>query len=140
MKRDSADDLQGSQKDSGSGRAPFESVSAGTVRGERSVPSVSTSRSLQSRASSIMACALMIVIGVGMLTWYYSNALSRKTRSARDAQIVSVRHSQGEMPLPALGGFNQVSGKDTRQHARLKICGRSRSTRRTRRGLPAGVE
>jgi len=39
-----------------------------SVRGERGQPFVSTTRSLQSRVSSIMAYGLMIVLGAGILT------------------------------------------------------------------------
>src|SRR3954447_22503614 len=76
------------------------------VRGERGVPSVSTERSLQSRVSSIMACGLMIILGAAMLTWYYSGAISRQSREQRNAQAAVSHRAQGEMPLPALAGFN----------------------------------
>jgi type IV secretion system protein VirB10 len=76
------------------------------VRGERGAPSVSTERSLQSRVSSIMACGLMIILGAAMLTWYYSGAISRQSHEQRNAQAAVSRRAQGEMPLPALTGFN----------------------------------
>ena len=78
----------------------------GEVRGERGAPSVSTVRSLQSRVSSIMACGLMIILGAGMLTWYYSGAISRQSRAERNARAAVSHRAQGEMPLPALNGFN----------------------------------
>jgi type IV secretion system protein VirB10 len=80
-------------------------VSEGTVRGERGTPSVSTIRSLQSRVSSIMACGLMMILGAGMLTWYYTSAISRQSRAKRNAQSAATHRAQGEMPLPALDGF-----------------------------------
>jgi len=79
-----------------------------SVRGERGQPFVSTTRSLQSRVSSIMACGLMIVLGAGMLTWYYTNALSGQSRARRNAQTAVLHRAQGEMPLPALDGFNSL--------------------------------
>jgi type IV secretion system protein VirB10 len=83
-------------------------VSEGTVRGERGTPSVSTIRSLQSRVSSIMACGLMMILGAGMLTWYYTSAISRQSRAERNAQSAAAHRAQGEMPLPALDGFNSL--------------------------------
>ena len=76
------------------------------VRGERGPPSVSTARSLQSRVSSVMACGLMMILGAGMLTWYYSGAISRQSRAERNARAAVSHRAQGEMPLPALNGFN----------------------------------
>jgi len=85
------------------------------VRGERGAPSVSTERSLQSRVSSIMACGLMIILGAAMLTWYYSGAISRQSREQRDALATVSHRAQGEMPLPALTGFNKASVVDPPQ-------------------------
>jgi type IV secretion system protein VirB10 len=79
-----------------------------TVRGERGPPFVSSARSLQSRVSSIMACGLMILLGAGMLTWYYTNALSRQSRLKQRTQAAAARRVQGEMPLPAIEGFNPL--------------------------------
>jgi type IV secretion system protein VirB10 len=85
-----------------------EAPTGDAVRGERGAPSVSTSRSLQSRVSSIMACGLMILLGAGMLTWYYTSALSRQLRSKQTAQNATLHKAQGEMPLPALEGFGSL--------------------------------
>ena len=67
-------------------QVPSGTVSEGAVRGERGMPSVSTIRSLQSRVSSILACGLMMILGAGMLTWYYTSAISRQSRAKRNAQ------------------------------------------------------
>lgn len=88
--------------------AAAESATEDSVRGERGRPFVSTTRSLQSRVSSIMACGLMIILGAGMLTWYYTNALSRQSRAKHNAQTAVSHRAQGEMPLPALDGFNSL--------------------------------
>jgi len=76
---------------------------AGEVRGERSTALVAAARSLQSRASSVFACALMVTLGVGALSWYYAHALTRQTRVRQAAQASAASRAQGEMPLPALG-------------------------------------
>jgi len=55
-----------------------------------------------------MACGLMIILGAGMLTWYYTNALSRQSRAKLSAQTAVSHRVQGEMPLPALDGFNSL--------------------------------
>jgi len=89
-------------------RTAAESAIEDSVRGERGQPFVSATRSLQSRVSSIMACGLMIIMGAGMLTWYYTNALSRQARAKLSAQTAVSHRAQGEMPLPALDGFNSV--------------------------------
>jgi type IV secretion system protein VirB10 len=87
---------------------PEETTTEDTVRGERGRPFVASTRSLQSRVSSIMACGLMIILGAGMLTWYYTNAMSRQSRSKRNAQAAAFHRVQGEMPLPALDGFSSL--------------------------------
>jgi type IV secretion system protein VirB10 len=74
-----------------------------TVRGERDATAVNRARSVQSRISSILAIGLMSVLGVGMLTWYYANALTRQSRAQQTAQAMSSNRAQGEMPLPSLG-------------------------------------
>jgi type IV secretion system protein VirB10 len=96
-------------------RHPEPSAAPDEVRGERGVPAVSAERSLQSRVSSIMACGLMIILGAAMLTWYYSGAISRQSRAQRSAQAAVSYRAQGEMPLPALEGFNsfKTSSADT---------------------------
>lgn len=89
-------------------RAAAESAAGDSVRGERGRPFVSATRSLQSRVSSIMACGLMIILGAGMLTWYYTNALSRQSSAKRNAETATSHRAQGEMPLPALDGFKPL--------------------------------
>ncbi len=78
------------------------------MRGERSTALVGAARSLQSRASSVFACALMITLGVGALSWYYAHALTRQTHARQAAQATSASRAQGEMPLPALGPIEPV--------------------------------
>jgi type IV secretion system protein VirB10 len=77
--------------------------SADSVAGERGIPTVNSIRSMQSRISSFLAAGLMIVLGVGALSWYYSNALSRQKRERQAAIESSARKAQGEMALPPLG-------------------------------------
>ena len=95
------------------GRGSSEPVSEGAVRGDRGPPFVSAPRSLQSRLSSIMACGLMIILGAGMLTWYYTNAISRQSLARQNAQTAASHRAQGEMPLPALNGFDSLKTSST---------------------------
>ena len=93
-----------------------------SVRGERGAPFVSTSRSLQSRVSSIMACGLMILLGAGMLTWYYTTAVSRQWRVKQNAQSATLHKAQGEMPLPALDRFGSLGAPSPEpQHAAVEL-------------------
>ncbi|MFL6601466.1 MAG: type IV secretion system protein VirB10 [Steroidobacteraceae bacterium] len=104
MKRGTVKPDRSSAADGGAG------ATEDSVRGERGQPFVSTARSLQSRVSSIMACGLMLILGAGMLTWYYTNALSRQSRSKRSAQTAISHRAQGEMPLPGFTSLKAVSG------------------------------
>jgi type IV secretion system protein VirB10 len=45
----------------------------------------------------------MVLLGLGFLSWYYSNALSRPANAKQAAQTAVKSKAQGEMPLPALG-------------------------------------
>ncbi|MGO9934006.1 MAG: type IV secretion system protein VirB10 [Steroidobacteraceae bacterium] len=75
---------------------------SGEVRGERGA-TFSQRSSLQSRASNILAIGLMSALGLGMLTWYYANALTRQNRARQSVQSSSSKRAQGDLPLPSLG-------------------------------------
>lgn len=79
------------------------------VRGERDTTLVNRASSLQTRVSSILALSLMSVLGVGMLTWYYANALTRQSRARQSARAMSTSRVQGDMPLPSLGRIDAPS-------------------------------
>jgi len=74
-----------------------------TVRGERSVAAVSSVRNVHSRVSSALAVGLMSALGLGMLTWYYANALTSQSRAQQNARATAAGRAQGEMTLPSLG-------------------------------------
>ena len=75
---------------------------SGLVHGERS-ETVSRAASLQSRASNVLAVGLMSALGLGMLAWYYANAVTRQDRARQNAQSLSRKQVQGDMPLPSIG-------------------------------------
>jgi hypothetical protein len=78
-------------------------VSFSKVEGERDLPSVGGAGSLQSRVSSLMAVGLMSVLGLGMLAWYYSRAITRQSHAQQGAQAAAKSRVQGDAPLPSLG-------------------------------------
>src|SRR5271165_2228366 len=72
------------------------------VRGEREA-TVAHATSLQSRASNLLAIGLMSALGLGMLAWYYANAVTRVNRARQSAQALSSKQAQGDLPLPSIG-------------------------------------
>lgn len=76
---------------------------AGFVRGERYIPSVNRVRSLQSRISGVLAIALVSVVALGFLVWYYSQALTRSERAQRAAERATMQRAQVETEVPPLG-------------------------------------
>jgi len=72
------------------------------VRGERAASIAGGVRSLQSRITSLLAAGLMISVGIGMLAWYYTEALSRPV--GRAAAHAPLPEAAGEgMTLPPFG-------------------------------------
>jgi type IV secretion system protein VirB10 len=82
--------------------APTEPA-AQPIAGDRGIPSINRARSVQSRISSMLAVGLMGALSLGLLTWYYSKALSRPGRAQHAALAASQSRARGEMPLPSLG-------------------------------------
>ncbi len=74
-----------------------------TVRGERDGTTLRQPPSVQSRISNVLAISLMSVLGLGMLTWYYANTMTRQSRARQSAQAASAKRVQGDTPLPSLG-------------------------------------
>jgi len=86
------------------GSAPGAQREAGeAVRGERTTALVNAAQSLQARLSNVLAAGLMIVLGLGALSWYYAQALTRQSQARRSAESTTVSRAQGELPLPSLG-------------------------------------
>jgi type IV secretion system protein VirB10 len=74
------------------------------VAGERSSATLAHAPSMQSRVSNILAIGLMSVLGLGMLTWYYANAMTRQSQVRKSVQGSAARRAQGgDVPLPSLG-------------------------------------
>jgi type IV secretion system protein VirB10 len=73
------------------------------VRGERGTTAVDRALSIQSRLSSVLAITLMSTLGLGALTWYYANAISRQRAARQSAESASSGRAQGDTALPSLG-------------------------------------
>ena len=73
------------------------------VVGERGATLVNRAASVQSRLSSVLALSLMSVLGIGSLTWYYANSMTRQSRERQNAQSASASHAQGDAALPSIG-------------------------------------
>jgi len=81
-----------------------EPESEDTVRGERSSSALTHAPSLQSRVSNLLAIGLMSALGLGMLTWYYANAMTRQSHARQSAESSVAKRAQGgDTPLPSLG-------------------------------------
>ncbi len=74
-----------------------------TVPGERGDPLITKSPAASSRLSSALAIALMSVLGIGSLTWYYATTLARQGQGRKAAQELATSRAQGDLPLPSLG-------------------------------------
>lgn len=73
------------------------------LAGERTIPSVNRERSVQSRVSSVLALAAVLLLGGGFLVWYYTNAFQKNRGvDAENRRKVEAR-AAGEMKLPPLG-------------------------------------
>jgi type IV secretion system protein VirB10 len=76
----------------------------GSVRGERGSATLAQAPSVQSRISNLLAIGLMSILGLGMLTWYYANAMTRQSHARETARASATKRAQsGDMPLPSLG-------------------------------------
>ena len=74
-----------------------------SIAGERGIPSVNRTRSLQSKVSNALAMGLMGSIGLGLLTWYFANVSVRHARVETGARSAAQEKAKSEMVLPALG-------------------------------------
>jgi type IV secretion system protein VirB10 len=79
------------------------------VEGERDSSAVSQAPSVQSRVSNVLAIGLMSVLGLGMLTWYYANAITHQSQAQKRVQAQSSKKASGDVPLPSLGKIDPPS-------------------------------
>jgi type IV secretion system protein VirB10 len=73
------------------------------IPGDRGIPSVNRTRSLQSRVSNALALGLMSSLGLGFLAWYYTHAFERRVEARASTDSAVRSKAQSEMSLPPLG-------------------------------------
>jgi hypothetical protein len=92
------------KKELGAGPAPQEDFSEfESLAGERGASALHRSRSLQSRASHVLALSLMGALAVGLFGWYYFHTFASRGTAQRTAQAASRSQAAGDAPLPSLG-------------------------------------
>jgi type IV secretion system protein VirB10 len=75
-----------------------------SVHGERGSATLAGAPSAQSRVSNLLAISLMSILGLGMLAWYYANAITRHSDARESARASAAKRAQsGDTPLPSLG-------------------------------------
>jgi type IV secretion system protein VirB10 len=74
-----------------------------TLAGERGASALHRARSLQSRASQVLALSLMGALAIGLLGWYYLHTFAARGSAHRTAQTASRNQAAGDAPLPSLG-------------------------------------
>jgi type IV secretion system protein VirB10 len=77
----------------------------GDVAGERKIPNVTQSQSLQSRLNNFFAIALIALLGSGFLFWYYSDMHSKQQRLEAAKKKQQDQQLQGDSLLPKLGAI-----------------------------------
>ena len=75
---------------------------APTSLADRGMPSLNRPRSIQTRLSRLMAFALLLALGSGLLGWYYQQTATRSTRSAAAAVASAHTKAEGESTVPPL--------------------------------------
>jgi type IV secretion system protein VirB10 len=73
------------------------------LAGERGPSALHRARSLQSRASQVLALSLMGALAIGLLGWYYLHTFAARGSAHRTAQTASRNQAAGDAPLPSLG-------------------------------------
>jgi type IV secretion system protein VirB10 len=92
-------------------RVPRPELRSHQVEGERGIGSINRVRSLQSRLTRMLAIGLFGLIGLGVLSWYYSRAFSHSDSKQGAAKTATQTKTQSEMTLPPLGAFSLMPAK-----------------------------
>jgi len=73
------------------------------IPGERGPSALHRARSLQSRIANVFAIALLSLLTLGLLVWYYVHTFEASRVIHRTAQATVRQQASGDAPLPALG-------------------------------------
>lgn len=74
-----------------------------TVAGERGIPALDRTQSVQARFSNALALGLMSALALGFLVWYYTQTFAERSEEKQAAATATKTKTQGEMTLPPLG-------------------------------------
>lgn len=74
-----------------------------TVDGERGIPALNRTQSVQARFSNALALGLMSALALAFLVWYYTQIFAERSEEKQSAAAATKTKTQGEMTLPPLG-------------------------------------
>lgn len=83
------------------------------VVADRGIASVSKSASLQSRMGNLMAVGLIGALGLGLLSWYYTQTWAHQKAAKEEAHKSVKANAQGDLALPPLGRIDPPSAEAT---------------------------
>jgi type IV secretion system protein VirB10 len=75
------------------------------VAGERTIPTVNKAQSVQSKINNFLGIAVLVLVGIGVLYFYYSHAFNRQERIAETKRKQLEQQTQGDGNLPRLGAI-----------------------------------
>uniref|UniRef100_UPI00402BDBD6 type IV secretion system protein VirB10 n=1 Tax=Methylomonas sp. SPW-1 TaxID=3438877 RepID=UPI00402BDBD6 len=75
------------------------------IAGERRIPSVTKGQSLQSKLNNVFAIGLIVLMGGGFLTWYYTNITSKQKLADEAKRKQQEQLLQANGSLPKLGAI-----------------------------------
>lgn len=102
MNNAAEDDPEESRRAERSGAEPQLDTASEVVRGERGIPSVNRERSIHARVTNALAIGVMVVLGLGFLSYYYSSAFKRRADEDQRVKDGVASKAAGEMKLPPL--------------------------------------
>lgn len=102
MNNAAKDDAEESMRAERSGVDPPVDTASKVVRGERGIPSVNRERSIHARVTNALAIGVMVVLGLGFLSYYYSTAFKRRADEDQRVKDGAASKAAGEMKLPPL--------------------------------------
>ena len=102
MNNAAEDDAEESVRAERSGVDPEVDTASKVVRGERGIPSVNRERSIHARVTNALAIGVMVVLGLGFLSYYYSTAFKRRADEDQRVKDGAASKAAGEMKLPPL--------------------------------------
>lgn len=106
------------------------------VAGERGIAAVARALSLQARVSHWLATAVMLLVGCGLLAWYYTHQVEGAGR--RRAPAAPAQQSiAAEMALPPLGPIEPPAGAPLGESTAGRMS--PPAVVRTREGVPDGA-